>query len=50
MSVGGHHAKDLIAKIELFQDGVVVQTEKPDRRRCDWDLKLSQGRGCTTTS
>jgi hypothetical protein len=35
----------VIAKIELFQDGVAIQTVQPDRRRYDWDLKLTPGPG-----
>ncbi|MDB4517020.1 hypothetical protein N9089_05410, partial [Crocinitomicaceae bacterium] len=31
---------DTIAKIELYEDGVVVQTDEPNSQKREWDVTL----------
>ena len=36
---------DLISKIELFEDGIVIQTDKPNSEYCRWETTYTPAPG-----
>ena len=41
MVVNERNAEDVITKIELFEDGVVVQTDEPNSNRRRWNTMFN---------